>query len=934
MGVLSLAVVAVPSDTTQVQVQAQLASLETSKTAVTVAESSGTDTFMVKLSSQPSQDVEVRPEVKGDFGAFTVSPEKLTFTSSNWNTNKTVAIRGISDTFHNENDRREATVVLVADSEDTAFDDVRSSVAVTITDDDTRTPKADTTLWTATVTAAKTVNNVGYMKTLRTDPFTLGGLTNKRINLPDGTRNEVIQLFIVGRSTNPHRLVLKFDSPRRLPHEIEPNAKLVVSGNHEFPLHDAYNWTTGRYEFNDVSPRFRAGVTYDVSIKLADTGTLGITRPALQLDQAGWDIYATWTGPDLSVDDYDIRYLWTGSKCYQYKFDIEGECTYSGVVWPHEGTGRTARITGLMPGAVLYVVDVCAKYQGYIAGECSKRLMEGTALPVFEDKHLVGEVEDIAYTVWDNGAVVRWKPKLTDWNETGLDTPLVARWEYRLRHLPHGPFGQWKNCSPNSLNAMLTSTCRITGLSSDTAYGAQIRARSLLASPPSEEFHFVTSDAGVTAGPGNGSLTVKWQFWQNQASRGRYQVEYCVASTGCDAHDEWTVALSNAVSISSHTITGLTNGTEYLVRVGHQAYFGSLHDNHPWYPDPYAAALYSETVSGTPVGTPGALWSGSLTAGGNSSPGYHSSAGYGSLSPLTFTHSGSSYTFDELYYHSGSSYNHLIIGFEMDKRLPTATESGLQLNIGETAYALTWDSSNDWYESETLTSSPFVRGMTYNVSLTRVIPPIYEGSMEAGSFSTFTGYGSALAFGSLAPTTFTYSGTTYTITRMMHNGVEDIYVNLSPDRLPEAVESTLKLHVGSTQFNLFWLGGSFQYYIVNGVTTSPFNAGSTYNIKLTTGATGNAMGNSVPISVGAYPGDGQARLGWKMPATGASGQGSSAQAASGASSESTLSYEVAWTQQGAAWSEGSSQTADTPEVTVTGLENDQNYAFRVRASLG
>ncbi len=99
------------------------------------------------------------------------------------------------------------------------------------------------------------------------------------------------------------------------------------------------------------------------------------------------------------------------------------------------------------------------------------------------------------------------------------------------------------------------------------------------------------------------------------------------------------------------------------------------------------------------------------------------------------------------------------------------------------------------------------------------------------------------------------------------------------------------------------------------------------------------MGMGAPIGLSTEAGSSQMSLSWQIPdeeveAGGASGSSVRGTGGSEPSHASDLSYEVAWTKQDAEWSEGASQTSDTLEATVTGLENGQTYAFRVRAQQG
>ena len=61
-----------------------------------MTEAGGTDTFTVKLNSEPTADVTVAVSSL-DTGEGTVSPNTLTFTTGNWNDNQTVTVTGAND---------------------------------------------------------------------------------------------------------------------------------------------------------------------------------------------------------------------------------------------------------------------------------------------------------------------------------------------------------------------------------------------------------------------------------------------------------------------------------------------------------------------------------------------------------------------------------------------------------------------------------------------------------------------------------------------------------------------------------------------------------------------------------------------------------------------------------------------------------------------
>ena len=103
-----------------------------SPTSLTIGEGS-TGTYTVVLDTQPTGDVTVNISSRGS--AFvSSSPSSLTFTTSNWNSARTVTVRTFQD-----DDATDGTATLKLDPSGADYGSVsNASVTVTVTDDDTR----------------------------------------------------------------------------------------------------------------------------------------------------------------------------------------------------------------------------------------------------------------------------------------------------------------------------------------------------------------------------------------------------------------------------------------------------------------------------------------------------------------------------------------------------------------------------------------------------------------------------------------------------------------------------------------------------------------------------------------------------------------------------------------------------------------------------
>ena len=119
----------------RVSVTVQANGLVLSKTAVTATEASGadhTDTYTVKLKTQPTGTVTVAV-ASSDTAAATVSPASLTFTTSDWSTAKTVTVTGVDDSTTNAGGERSTTIT--HNPAGGGYDAVATeSVSVTVTD--------------------------------------------------------------------------------------------------------------------------------------------------------------------------------------------------------------------------------------------------------------------------------------------------------------------------------------------------------------------------------------------------------------------------------------------------------------------------------------------------------------------------------------------------------------------------------------------------------------------------------------------------------------------------------------------------------------------------------------------------------------------------------------------------------------------------------
>ena len=125
-----------PSDVTATNLDNDTAGFKVTPTSgLTTSEAGDSDTFTVKLESQPVANV-VIPLSSSDTTEGTIEPSSLTFTTSNWNSIQTVVVRGVSDAV-DDGDQTYFAVLSPASSLDSVYNGMNpQNVSVTNTDND------------------------------------------------------------------------------------------------------------------------------------------------------------------------------------------------------------------------------------------------------------------------------------------------------------------------------------------------------------------------------------------------------------------------------------------------------------------------------------------------------------------------------------------------------------------------------------------------------------------------------------------------------------------------------------------------------------------------------------------------------------------------------------------------------------------------------
>jgi hypothetical protein len=126
---------------------------------ITIAETGGStevaeqgetsDTYTAALGLAPTANVTVHILDKDARDEVAIAPDRLTFTTANWNTPQTVTVTAIDDTFGEDSTNHQATVRHTAYSSDSRYDNLVTNLSVTVIDngDVRQTPVLDARHW-------------------------------------------------------------------------------------------------------------------------------------------------------------------------------------------------------------------------------------------------------------------------------------------------------------------------------------------------------------------------------------------------------------------------------------------------------------------------------------------------------------------------------------------------------------------------------------------------------------------------------------------------------------------------------------------------------------------------------------------------------------------------------------------------------------------
>ena len=177
------------------------AGLTVEPTSVDVDEG-GTTTYAVTLATQPGGNVTITPS-SGDSSAVSLSPARLTFTTSDWDTAQTVTLTGVAE----DGDSEDETVTIshgvsgyegvsVGDVVTVSVNDAPRVVSIERQTPPTSPTNADELVWR--VTFSETVSSASLTE-LAAMAFTVGGATGTDINVVQiGVNSGIYEVTISG----------------------------------------------------------------------------------------------------------------------------------------------------------------------------------------------------------------------------------------------------------------------------------------------------------------------------------------------------------------------------------------------------------------------------------------------------------------------------------------------------------------------------------------------------------------------------------------------------------------------------------------------------------------------------------------------------------------------------------------------------------------
>ena len=569
-----------------------------SKSALTVAEEGGTGTYTVVLDTEPTGNVTVTPG-SGDTGAARVSPASLVFTTDNWDTARTVTVSGESDS-----DPRNETVTISHAVAGANYASVSAdSVRVTVTDDDdpaapvlkSATGNADggiTFTWThpgGSGAGDYIAGATGFFSwevnhRLRgsTSWAKIGGSNGSCTQYPDRLVCQTARTWTVGASTITYAgagYSLKYPDGAALEVRIraagsKPNPRHPGSGlnvNIEGPWSNVRTATikNAANKFPKITGRpvtlTGVGATATYTVELGKTSTeiaggatdygLAGLAGTLSIVSANPD-KATVSPPTLTftASNYSTAQTVTvtgvaaGAATINHSFRLTSA---SADAIPQGDTVKVA-VGTLAPGVTLSRKTLAVTEAAGAGNSATYTVRLNTAPSATVT--VTPTSGDPAVSV--SGALTFTASNYNDEQivtVTGVDDADTESETVTISHSASGDTTYGSSLSIESVSVTTTDNDTPTGGSGSGSSGSGGSSTSSAPSAPT----------GLRASAGNGQVTLSWSSPDN-ATITKWQVQQKQAD---GSYGAWVDVPDSGATTTSHTVTGLSNGTAYGFRI-------------------------------------------------------------------------------------------------------------------------------------------------------------------------------------------------------------------------------------------------------------------------------------------------------------------------------------------------------------------------------
>ena len=227
-----------PSDVSVSNTDNDTAGFNISQTSgIATSEAGGSDTFTVRLTSKPTANVTI-PVSSSDTGEGTVSPSSLSFTTSNWNTPKSVTVTGVNDNVDDDN-QAYSVILAAASSSDSKYSGLNPSDVAAVNSDN------DTAGFTVTPVNGLTTTEAGGTDTftikLNSQPTANVSIGLSSSDLSEGTVSPASVTFTASNWSTPKTVTIfgvddKIDDGTIAYTIVTAGGQLVVTQNTTVPI--------------------------------------------------------------------------------------------------------------------------------------------------------------------------------------------------------------------------------------------------------------------------------------------------------------------------------------------------------------------------------------------------------------------------------------------------------------------------------------------------------------------------------------------------------------------------------------------------------------------------------------------------------------------------------------------------------------------------